>query len=141
MSSSAEGPGSGASAAGRHSADRADGPRTGEPADRSADVRSSAGRPDTVPAPEGAQAGSAASRLFDLRGIIAVLFGIYGAVLTLLGLVATSQADLDKAGGTNVNLWSGIGMLVLAALFVAWVVLRPLRMPTQAEAAASPAAH
>ncbi|MDQ3401863.1 MAG: hypothetical protein M3548_00520 [Actinomycetota bacterium] len=69
--------------------------------------------------------------LFDLRGVIALLFGIYGVVLTIMGLFATSQQDLDKAGGINVNLWVGIGMLVVTALFALWVVLRPLAIPEE----------
>ncbi|MDQ3579337.1 MAG: hypothetical protein M3443_17440 [Actinomycetota bacterium] len=69
--------------------------------------------------------------LFDLRGVIALLFGIYGVVLTIMGLFATSQQDLDKAGGINVNLWVGIGMLVVTGLFALWVVLRPLVIPEE----------
>ncbi|SDC49913.1 hypothetical protein [Actinokineospora iranica] len=67
--------------------------------------------------------------LFDLRGILALLFGVYGLVLTVMGIAATSQEDLDKAGGINVNLWMGVAMLVAAALFALWVVLRPLTVP------------
>lgn len=70
---------------------------------------------------------SAATQLFDLRTIVAVLFAGYGIVLTIIGLAATDEADLAKAGGININLWSGIAMLVLAVLFVSWVWLRPLR--------------
>ena len=70
--------------------------------------------------------------------VIAVLSAIYGAVLTVLGLVSTSEADLEKAGGSNVDLWSGIGMLVLAAVFAAWVLLRPLRVPADPGPVAPP---
>jgi xanthine/uracil/vitamin C permease (AzgA family) len=63
--------------------------------------------------------------LFDLRTVIAVLFGIYGAVLTVMGLLGTSPEQLEKAGGIALNLWTGIGMLVVAGLFVLWLVLRP----------------
>ena len=47
--------------------------------------------------------------LFDLRLIIAVLFGVYGVVLTIVGLGFTSDEDLAKADGLNINLWSGLG--------------------------------
>ncbi|MER6395475.1 hypothetical protein ABT263_05325 [Kitasatospora sp. NPDC001603] len=67
--------------------------------------------------------------IFDLRLILALLFCIYGTVLTVLGATATSQADLDRAGGANVNLWVGVGMLVGAALFAGWARLRPVRLP------------
>jgi hypothetical protein len=72
---------------------------------------------------------SAASQLFDLRTVIAVLFGVYGIVLTLMGLFAEDEAGLAKAGGININLWSGIGMIVAAAFFLVWVRLRPLVPP------------
>ncbi|GAA2544175.1 hypothetical protein [Pseudonocardia hydrocarbonoxydans] len=68
---------------------------------------------------------SAAASLFDLRTVIAVLFGAYGVILTLLGAFGTSAEDLAKAGGVHLNLWTGIGMLVVAALFVTWQRLRP----------------
>jgi uncharacterized membrane protein len=79
----------------------------------------------------------AQSRLFDLRAIIAFLFAIYGVVLTVMGF-STSQADLDRAGGLNLNLWSGIVMLVVAALFGTWVALRPLKLATQVEVDETP---
>jgi hypothetical protein len=71
---------------------------------------------------------SAASQLFDLRTVIAVLFGVYGIVLTVMGLF-TGEAELAKAGGVNINLWSGIGMILAAAFFLVWVRLRPLVPP------------
>ena len=63
--------------------------------------------------------------LFDLRTVIAVLFGIYGVMLTVMGLIGSSPEQLAKAGGINLNLWTGLGMLVIAGLFVLWLVLRP----------------
>jgi hypothetical protein len=74
---------------------------------------------------------SAASQLFDLRTVIAVLFGVYGLILTVMGLFFTGDAELAKAGGIDINLWSGLGMIVAAALFVLWVRLRPLVPPGQ----------
>jgi uncharacterized membrane protein len=66
-----------------------------------------------------------AAALFDLRTVIAILFGVYGVILTILGLVGSSPEQLAKAGGIQLNLWTGVGMLVVAGLFVTWVVLRP----------------
>jgi hypothetical protein len=83
-------------------------------------------------------ADSAASRLFDLRMVIAVLFVIYGVVLTILGFTSTSDADVERAGDINLNLWGGVAMLVVAALFGTWVWLRPLRLPTAEELEAAP---
>lgn len=74
---------------------------------------------------------SRAASLFDLRWIIALLFGVYGIVVTVMGIGFTTQADLDKAGGINVNLWTGIPMLVVAVLFALWAQLRPVRIPAE----------
>lgn len=63
---------------------------------------------------------------FDIRIIIAMLIGLYGVVLVITGLVATSDADLDKADGVNINLWGGLGMVAVAALFLVWARLRPI---------------
>lgn len=74
---------------------------------------------------------SRAASLFDLRWIIALLFGLYGIVVTVMGIGFTTQADLDKAGGINVNLWTGIPMLVVAILFALWAQLRPVQIPAE----------
>lgn len=83
--------------------------------------------------------GSATATLFDLRSIIAVMFGFYGIVLVVVGAVGESQEELDKAGGIDINLWSGIVMVALAAVFAVWVwrrppVVEPPRDTTDAEA-------
>jgi hypothetical protein len=66
-----------------------------------------------------------AANLFDLRRIIAGLFAVYGVILVVLGLGA-SDAEIDKAAGWNLNLWTGVAMLVVAAIFTAWALTRPL---------------
>jgi hypothetical protein len=66
-----------------------------------------------------------AANLFDLRRIIGGLFVVYGLLLTILGLFA-SDADIKKAADVNINLWTGIGMLVFGILMIAWALLRPL---------------
>lgn len=66
---------------------------------------------------------------FDIRSFIAMLIGVYGLVLLLMGLFGTSDADLAKADGLNINLWTGIGMLVVAASFQVWATVRPLVIP------------
>lgn len=68
---------------------------------------------------------SAAARLFDLRLMIGGLFVVYGIALTISGFF-TSQAELSKAAGININLWLGIGMLVLGLLFLLWRRLSPV---------------
>lgn len=71
--------------------------------------------------------------LFDLRLVIAMLFAVYGVVLVVVGLGFTDEADLAKADGWNVNLWSGVGMVALAAVFAAWTALRPIVVPDDSE--------
>jgi drug/metabolite transporter (DMT)-like permease len=66
-----------------------------------------------------------AANLLDIRRIIGLLLGIYGLILLVLGLGA-SDADIDKAAGVNLNLWTGVALLVVAALFFAWALIRPL---------------
>ena len=66
-----------------------------------------------------------AANLFDLRRIIGGLFTALGVLLTVMGLFE-SDAEIDKAAGVNINLWAGLGMLVLGLLFLAWALLRPL---------------
>jgi hypothetical protein len=66
-----------------------------------------------------------AATLFDLRRMIGGLFAIYGVILVILGLGA-SDAEIDKAAGWNLNLWTGVAMLIVAALFLLWAFTRPL---------------
>ena len=68
---------------------------------------------------------SAAARLFDIRLMIGGLFVVYGVMLTVAGL-STSDKNLAKAAGININLWLGIGMLIVGALFLLWFKLNPL---------------
>ena len=65
------------------------------------------------------------STLFDLRTVIAMLFGTYGVLLTILGLFTGGQEQLVKSGGLNLNLWTGIGMLIFTGLLLLWLRLRP----------------
>jgi hypothetical protein len=69
---------------------------------------------------------SAAARLFDLRSLIGGLFVLYGVMLIVAGSF-TSKANLAKADHININLWMGIGMLVLGILFLLWWRLNPVQ--------------
>ncbi|TWD82859.1 hypothetical protein FB561_4005 [Kribbella amoyensis] len=69
---------------------------------------------------------------FDIRVVIAALIGIYGLVLTILGLIADPD-EVAKADGLNINLWGGIAMLVFAAGFVLWARLRPIVVQSAAD--------
>lgn len=68
------------------------------------------------------------ARFFDLRFAIASLFTIFGIIVTITGLVADEQ-DLAKSEGVNLSLWTGIGMLILAASFWGWLFAVPPEVP------------
>jgi hypothetical protein len=70
-----------------------------------------------------AAAARAANR-FDIRRIIGALFAVYGVVLIVTGLVG-SHAVKHKAAGINIDLWTGIAMVIVAAVLIAWALLRP----------------
>ena len=69
---------------------------------------------------------SAAAKLFDLRVLIGGLFTVYGIMLTVAGFF-TSSKEVAKASNININLWMGLGMLVIAVFFLTWWRLRPLQ--------------
>jgi hypothetical protein len=73
---------------------------------------------------DAATAARAANR-FDIRRIIGGLFLLYGLILVVVG-IAGSDAVKHKAAGINVDLWTGLGMLVFGALMVAWALSRPV---------------
>ena len=76
------------------------------------------------------------ARLFDVRRVIGGLFVVYGLVVTLAGLF-DSPAELEKAQGVRINLWTGVAMLVLGVLFLLWQWWRPLEVGP-AESAEAP---
>jgi hypothetical protein len=77
------------------------------------------------------------SHLFDIRNIIGGLLAIYGVVLTIAGFapgVLRDRSDPAAAAnrndlyiGTDANWWVGLVMLGIAAGFVIWALVRPLR--------------
>ncbi|MCL8252618.1 MULTISPECIES: hypothetical protein [Aeromicrobium] len=67
--------------------------------------------------------------VFDIRFVIGGLLGIYGVILILLGLFNATEEELARGDGLNINLWGGIGMLVVAIAFAAWARLRPVVVP------------
>ncbi|WP_329121541.1 hypothetical protein [Streptomyces sp. NBC_01465] len=69
-----------------------------------------------------------AARLFDIRRIIGGLFVVYGVIVTIAG-ITVSDADMKKAQGVNINLWTGLAMLALGLFFLVWLKLRPVVAP------------
>ena len=64
---------------------------------------------------------------FDVRNIIGALMGLYGVILVLAGIFGDKA--LEKTGGVNANLWTGLGLLAVAAVFIGWARLRPIVVP------------
>ena len=75
---------------------------------------------DTTPTKE-----ERAANLFDLRRIIGGVFVAWGILLTVLG-ITESDAEIEKAAGININLYAGLGMLVVAIIFLLWAFTHPL---------------
>ncbi len=60
----------------------------------------------------------------DIRNIIGGLLSVYGVILLAVGLLGDAQTD--KTGGVNANLWAGLGLLVVGIAFLTWARLRPI---------------
>lgn len=55
----------------------------------------------------------------DIRFPIGLMFTIFGLVLTILGLVTNSNAEMYKRSlDININLWSGLVILVFGILML-----------------------
>jgi hypothetical protein len=66
---------------------------------------------------------------FDIRRIIGALFVLYGVVLIITGAVGSDTVK-NKAAGVNIDLWTGLGMLVVGVLMIFWALSRPVaRVP------------
>ena len=71
--------------------------------------------------------------IFDIRTFIGALLGIYGVILTITGIFATSDSQLAKTDQFNINLTAGILMIVTAAFFIGWARARPVVVPKKRE--------
>jgi hypothetical protein len=69
------------------------------------------------------RAARAANR-FDIRRIIGGVFILYSLILIALGIFG-SHTVKNKAAGINVDLWTGLAMLVFGALMMFWALSRP----------------
>ncbi len=86
---------------------------------------------DAIDETETAADESEAARLFDIRRIIGGLFSLYGIVLLVAGVVDGSSAA-DKAAGIDINVWTGLGMLVFGLAMLLWMRLSPVEAPEPA---------
>ena len=67
---------------------------------------------------------SGPARGLDIRNFIGTLLGLYGIILTATGIFG--DTELQKTGGINANLWAGIFLLIVSAIFLGWAKLRPI---------------
>lgn len=63
----------------------------------------------------------------DVRNIIGSLMAIYGVILVVMGLFSDSAAP--KSADINSNLYAGLALLLVAAVFLIWARLRPIVVP------------
>jgi drug/metabolite transporter (DMT)-like permease len=70
--------------------------------------------------------------IFDIRNIIGTLLGVDGVIILLVGIFG--DAEEDKTGGVNANLWAGLVLVVMSAIFLTWAWLRPVVVPDDFEA-------
>lgn len=54
----------------------------------------------------------------DIKIPIGLMFVIFGAILTIFGLVTMGDEMYEISIGKNINLYSGIGMLVFGAFML-----------------------
>ncbi|MGV0382051.1 cell wall anchor protein [Corynebacterium segmentosum] len=68
---------------------------------------------------------------FDLRNVIGALLGLYGIILIACYFFLDPGVNPDTAMPKEAsnNLWAGLAMLAVAALFVLWARLKPIRIP------------
>ena len=69
--------------------------------------------------------------IFDLRNIIGALLAVDGAILLLVGIFG--DAEEEKTGGVNANLWAGLVLVAMGAIFLVWAYLRPVVVPDDFE--------
>jgi hypothetical protein len=72
----------------------------------------------------------------DIKFPIGLMFSILGVLLTIYGVVTNSDEMLySRSLGINVNLWSGIGMLIfgLLMLFLVYLGRRKEPLPGSSE--------
>jgi hypothetical protein len=96
--------------------------------DRPFGVPGSSGEPamaSTGATDEDELAAAKAANRFDIRRLIGALFILYGVVLTVTGIVGSHHVK-TKAAGIDVDLWTGIGMLVFGALMIYWALAKPV---------------
>ena len=92
--------------------------------------------PETLSAQE--QSALRLAKLFDLRTFIGSLFTIFGVLVTIQGIFV-SDADVKKAAGVHLALWTGLIMLAIGLGFIGWVLAKPPELVRSAPPEEDPA--
>jgi hypothetical protein len=70
---------------------------------------------------------------FDIRNFIGALLGLYGVILTLMGIFGDKA--YDKTGNIDANLYAGLVLLLISAFFFGWARIKPIIVPEHVEPA------
>ncbi|MCK5135809.1 MAG: hypothetical protein KAR19_08505 [Bacteroidales bacterium] len=55
----------------------------------------------------------------DIKIPIGLMFSILGIILTILGFITNGDAEMyERSLGHNINLWSGLSMIVFGAFML-----------------------
>ena len=63
--------------------------------------------------------------LADIRIVIGAVLTIIGLFLIICSAFLNGPDEMAKTGGVNANLWSGLGLVVIAGLMTLWWVVSP----------------
>ena len=63
--------------------------------------------------------------LADIRVVIGAVLSIIGLFLLVCSAFLNGPDETAKTGGVNANLWSGLGLVVIAVLMILWWVAEP----------------
>lgn len=72
---------------------------------------------------------------FDIRNVIGMLLAIYGFIVLLSGFLL--DPGIDPSDGTiknaGYNIWAGVALLIVAAVFMGWAYFKPIVVPVNPE--------
>jgi len=89
-------------------------------------------QPD-APDPDGKRVQRHTAGAFDIRNFIGALLGLYGVILTFMGIFGDKA--YDKTGNIDANLYAGLVLLVISAFFFVWARIKPIIVPEHVEPA------
>ena len=67
----------------------------------------------------------------DIRNVIGALLSVYGVILLVLGLFASTDPaspEAPEGSDVNANLWAGLALLAVGLGFIAWRLAKPVEV-------------